>query len=320
MDEITLDDQTYVSSKRAAQITGYAKDYVGQLCREGRVEARLVGRNWYVLEASIRAHRFGSEIVANKAETSSISANTAPTQAWKPTNYSSEPSPNLLPTLAPHEIELEKPVLDQKPQPAAFEKPVATPVSSQVVKEMQSAWHDWFAKTNELEVSREILLEDPSFQETEANDSPEEKTTLHKAPIESSQETVNVESEAEVTPITLEKVAEAIERRSHVVDLGEETVPIHRTFAAQSVIQPQTRLNNPDNRPDLQPQGRILRERRVTRRKKPSKLIQGLFVVIALLVISISVIGTGVLDTYIAKYNLDFRPVKFLGGESSFQK
>jgi hypothetical protein len=51
MDELTLDDKAYLSSKRAAQVTGYAKDYVGQLCREGRVEARLVGRNWYVLES-----------------------------------------------------------------------------------------------------------------------------------------------------------------------------------------------------------------------------------------------------------------------------
>ena len=59
MDELEFDGKTYVSSKRAAQITGYAKDYVGQLCREGRVQARLVGRNWYVLESSIHEHRFG---------------------------------------------------------------------------------------------------------------------------------------------------------------------------------------------------------------------------------------------------------------------
>ena len=59
MDELTIEDKKYVSSKRAAQMTGYAKDYVGQLCREGRVPARLVGRNWYVLESAIQDHRFG---------------------------------------------------------------------------------------------------------------------------------------------------------------------------------------------------------------------------------------------------------------------
>ncbi len=60
MDEILIEDKKYVSSKRAAKITGYAKDYIGQLCREGRVPARLIGRSWYVLETAIQDHRFGS--------------------------------------------------------------------------------------------------------------------------------------------------------------------------------------------------------------------------------------------------------------------
>jgi len=60
MDELVIDDKKYVSSKQAAKLTGYAKDYVGQLCREGRVQAQLVGRAWYVLESAIQDHRFGS--------------------------------------------------------------------------------------------------------------------------------------------------------------------------------------------------------------------------------------------------------------------
>lgn len=59
MDELLIEDKKYVSSRRAAKITGYAKDYIGQLCREGRVPARLVGRSWYVLETAIQDHRFG---------------------------------------------------------------------------------------------------------------------------------------------------------------------------------------------------------------------------------------------------------------------
>jgi hypothetical protein len=62
MDEILIEEKKYVSSKRAAQITGYAKDYIGQLCREGRVPARLVGRSWYVLESAIQDHRFGKPV------------------------------------------------------------------------------------------------------------------------------------------------------------------------------------------------------------------------------------------------------------------
>jgi len=60
MDEIVIGEKKYISSKQAAKETGYAKDYVGQLCREGRVPARLVGRSWYVLETAIQDHRFGN--------------------------------------------------------------------------------------------------------------------------------------------------------------------------------------------------------------------------------------------------------------------
>ena len=60
MDELLIEDKKYISSKRAAKMTGYAKDYIGQLCREGRVPARLVGRSWYVLETAIQDHRFGT--------------------------------------------------------------------------------------------------------------------------------------------------------------------------------------------------------------------------------------------------------------------
>jgi hypothetical protein len=62
MDEILIEGKKYVSSKQAAKMTGYAKDYVGQLCREGRVPARLVGRGWYVLESAIQDHRFGNQV------------------------------------------------------------------------------------------------------------------------------------------------------------------------------------------------------------------------------------------------------------------
>ncbi len=59
MDELVIGEKKYISSKQAAKATGYAKDYIGQLCREGRVPARLVGRSWYVLESAIHDHRFG---------------------------------------------------------------------------------------------------------------------------------------------------------------------------------------------------------------------------------------------------------------------
>jgi len=87
MDELLIEDKKYVSSKRAAQMTGYAKDYVGQLCREGRVAARLVGRSWYVLESAIKDHRFGEVSVEDTkiiSDESGVAAPPAPEKSkWK---------------------------------------------------------------------------------------------------------------------------------------------------------------------------------------------------------------------------------------------
>jgi len=88
MEEIVIDEKKYISSKQAAKETGYAKDYVGQLCREGRVQARLVGRSWYVLESAIYDHRFGSNVDSrktNEAMAETLSNHTM----WESPRYSS---------------------------------------------------------------------------------------------------------------------------------------------------------------------------------------------------------------------------------------
>lgn len=56
MDELIVNQIKYISSKRAAELTGYAKDYIGQLVRKGKLDAKRVGRSWYVSEAEIKAH------------------------------------------------------------------------------------------------------------------------------------------------------------------------------------------------------------------------------------------------------------------------
>ncbi len=57
---LEFEGKRYISSKRAAQLVGYTKDYVGQLARAGKVDARLVGRSWYVAEDSIRSHKLNA--------------------------------------------------------------------------------------------------------------------------------------------------------------------------------------------------------------------------------------------------------------------
>lgn len=132
MEELTIGEKTYISSKRAAEITGYAKDYVGQLCREGRVEATLVGRSWYVLESSIRAHRFGSE--------GQDSLNEPKVEEWSPSVYMAE-NAQPFPPLAPNAPKRSINILETSPAtpPEVLVQPTET------IADMQSAWKEWFS-------------------------------------------------------------------------------------------------------------------------------------------------------------------------------
>ncbi|MBU6388608.1 hypothetical protein KGQ72_01900 [Patescibacteria group bacterium] len=94
MDEILIGEKKYVSSKQAAKVTGYAKDYIGQLCREGRVPARLVGRSWYVLETAIHDHRFGEQKIEREIEAKNSEAPAA-SSAWESPRYSASDAETL---------------------------------------------------------------------------------------------------------------------------------------------------------------------------------------------------------------------------------
>ena len=54
---LIFDGKKFISAKEAGKLTGYAPDYVGQLSRGKKIEARLVGRTWYVSEESILSHK-----------------------------------------------------------------------------------------------------------------------------------------------------------------------------------------------------------------------------------------------------------------------
>ena len=56
-DIIILEGKNYISARRASKLMNYAQDYVGQLCRGGKVDARMIGRSWFVTEESLKAHR-----------------------------------------------------------------------------------------------------------------------------------------------------------------------------------------------------------------------------------------------------------------------
>lgn len=124
MDELLIEDKKYVSSKRAAKMTGYAKDYVGQLCREGRVPARLVGRGWYVLESAIQDHRFGDPVATQEApKKATESSPSYESPRYESSDVEALPSVNRL-----REKEPVKPVED----------------TNTATQHLQDTWQAWF--------------------------------------------------------------------------------------------------------------------------------------------------------------------------------
>ena len=60
-DEITLDDKSYVSSKRASELSRYSQDYIGQLARGGYIDAQRVGGLWYIHLDSLKSYKEKTE-------------------------------------------------------------------------------------------------------------------------------------------------------------------------------------------------------------------------------------------------------------------
>lgn len=130
MDEILIEEKRYISSKRAAKITGYAKDYVGQLCREGRVPARLVGRGWYVLESAIADHRFGNQEIETSAPESP--------------KYEASPVEILPPISRSDEID---------------EEVVTTPIEDGDGSDISDSWREWFDRVSSTETQQPITTQ-----------------------------------------------------------------------------------------------------------------------------------------------------------------
>tara|TARA_B100000745_G_scaffold223426_1_gene149153 strand:+ start:5551 stop:6273 length:723 start_codon:yes stop_codon:yes gene_type:complete len=58
MKTIEIGGILYKKATEVAKDLGYTTDYIGQLCRSGKVEAEFVGRSWYVNPDSLKEHKF----------------------------------------------------------------------------------------------------------------------------------------------------------------------------------------------------------------------------------------------------------------------
>ena len=67
MQKISFGNREYVKASEAAKRFKYTQDYIGQLCRGDKVDARLVGRVWYVNLESITEYRKTKHATQKKA-------------------------------------------------------------------------------------------------------------------------------------------------------------------------------------------------------------------------------------------------------------
>ena len=120
-DELDFGGELYISSKRAASEYGYTKDYIGQMARSGKIAAKLIGRNWYVLESDLQSKRKHKRSHSTKGEEHQIALSKGTDEQTNkaPTSIEVESSVQI----PQEEINESSPVVEQMPvdlQPNEF--------------------------------------------------------------------------------------------------------------------------------------------------------------------------------------------------------
>ncbi|MGE5541398.1 MAG: hypothetical protein ACM3TU_03960 [Bacillota bacterium] len=294
MDELALDNKKYLSSKRAAQVTGYAKDYVGQLCREGRVQARLVGRNWYVLESSILEHRFGAEESDN--EPVNAAPEKAPVSTWNPPVYTAETAA-VVPTIAP------------KPAPAPVEAPISGVDSTKVLADMRSAWQEWFEQQQESEPllpdASEMLLE-------EGHDEEEPEVEKENVPLTKIEEITEESSAEDNFPVHIARIQPQVREEEPSVpspELYHEPVAVSRKYVDLAASTTRSEV--------IKKHSRATR-RTVSPRTKGNAVYRAVMLSVAGLAIAIAVVGSGAADSFIGHNSYFTTVTDFVSGVHTF--
>lgn len=171
MDELIIEEKKYISSKQAAKITGYAKDYIGQLCREGRVPARLVGRSWYVLETAIQDHRFGATDVHSEEKAHATATEPRVSSTWEPPHYEAS-AEELLPSV--NRLHAHTDVKEEKRE------------ESKNQEHLQDTWKTWFDHIADTETGT------PVIEKAEIEKLEEEKPVEEVVPQEALTQEVNI--------------------------------------------------------------------------------------------------------------------------------
>ena len=61
-DEIFFGKSRFISAGDAARFSGFTRDYIAMLCRQGTLRGKRIGRNWYVDEEALKSFLVVQEI------------------------------------------------------------------------------------------------------------------------------------------------------------------------------------------------------------------------------------------------------------------
>ena len=78
---VSFDGKDYISASRAAKITGYNQDYIGQLARSGKIVSRQIGNRWYVDRSGLLGHKTEKDRLLANVQSESVGLRRAPATA-----------------------------------------------------------------------------------------------------------------------------------------------------------------------------------------------------------------------------------------------
>jgi hypothetical protein len=294
MDELVIDNLVYIPSKKAAAITGYAKDYVGQLCREGRIEAKLVGRSWYVLESSVREHRFGkisaspSPVPSAPVPESPVTEEEMPTQSEEDQAPASQPLAEEVWESPRYTAEPVEEVFSSSPTYLTNTTDIHEPAPQSQIEEVQSAWQEWFSKNEGVRSSVEPI-EEPAPEPVKEVDYEEPQ-----------EEVKNEVEEMESAPVQVSIMRTREPVRS--VDM----------VSNQEYFRPQTQSARPART-------RIGKSQRKAKRGQ-NVALKAVFVGLIILTVAVTIIGTGSLEAVNPSWAGNSSAIDYLAGVKSIEK
>jgi len=202
MKTLVIDGVEFLKASEAAKQFGYTSDYVGQLCRGGKVAAQLVGRSWYVNIDSLTTHR-KARYRSSQKKTKEALKEVKQAQHQHTDVETPEAQPNFYERLQTHHVRYEPDDGDLLPQPRKqrtehpHEEHVAQPV-------------------------KHLAIESDSEAETDKAPAAKKAQTEQKEPVPEEREIPVIESTEEPGDYYIEVAHEEAPRRGKIKIVTEE--------------------------------------------------------------------------------------------------